>query len=287
MNLPATLQLEKIEARNCQTNGYEIRCRILGKGRPALLLHGWGASWHYWQWLMPALANSGYRVYAPDLPGHGDSAKPKLEYDSKTYYAFIRGLVEALGLERFTLAGHSLGGYIALALAEKNPLWVERLILVSPLYCPAQLLKSPVTRVRLPLLGTLALRLVPQWLVNFAMRFSSLAHSDNVPQSFLRQVAIDYKRATPHIANHRVGSPDLRPDLEQVNAPTLVAWGKKDMLLSSGFFEELVERLPSGQAYSFSNAGHSPLVEMPEEFNRVVLQFLKMERYEQNDGNAG
>lgn len=264
-----------VDVQNCQVNGYDVRCRVLGQGPPAVLLHGWGASWHYWQWLAPALARAGYRVYAPDLPGHGDSAKPPLPYGSETYHEFARGLAQALSLERFVLAGHSLGGYVALRLAETWPERVKRLVLVNPL-CYASQLRLPLPALmRIPVLGELVLRLTPLALVNVAVRLSSLGRNKNVPRSFLRQAAIDYKRATPRIANPYLGRPDLRPDAARVTAPTLVAWGEKDAVLSPQSFRELVQMLPAGQAQTFPNAGHSPLVEEPAEFNRAVLRFLE------------
>lgn len=271
--MPGGVQAKRrVETQTCQVNGYDVRYRVLGEGRPALLLHGWGASWHYWQWLMPALARSGYRAYAPDLLGHGDSAKPPLDYDSETYLAFVQGLVAVLGLERFTLAGHSLGGCIALRLAETWPERVARLVLVNPFYGSDQL-RSPL--LNLMGLGVLALHLAPPALVNVAVRFGSLGRSGNVPASFLQQTAVDYKRATPRIAAHHFIMPDLRRDIARVTAPTLVVWGERDALLSPRSFRELAQMLPAGQAWPFPDAGHSPLVEKPSEFNRVVLRFLK------------
>jgi len=280
MNVPRTAQTDELlETRTCQVNGYRICYRVLGEGHPALLLHGWGASWHYWQWLMPALAQAGYRAFAPDLLGHGDSAKPPLDYGSESYLAFVCELVQVLALEQFILAGHSLGGYIALGLAEERPECIERLVLVSPLYCPDQLQKSLISWIlRVSVLGQLVLRLVPLGLMNVAIRFSSLARSDNVPESFLRQAALDYKRATPRIAHHRLGSPDLRRDVSRVATPTLVVWGEQDVLLSPRSFLALVQMLPTGQARPFPGAGHSPLVERPLEFNEVVLRFLENTR---------
>jgi pimeloyl-ACP methyl ester carboxylesterase len=266
---------QRVETRVCQVNGYDIRYRVLGEGPPALLLHGWGASWHYWQWLMPALAGAGYCVYVPDLLGHGDSAKPVLDYDSAMYFSFAQGLVEVLGLERFVLAGHSLGGYIALHLAETWPERVSRLVLVNPVYRPDQLRWSFFSFMVVPALGELALRLVPPRLVKFAVQYGCLGRSGNVPPSFLQQAAINYKRATPRIAGYRIGIPDLRPDLARVTAPTLVVWGEQDPLLSPRSFRELTQMLPLAQAWPFPNAGHSPLVESPSEFNGVVVHFLK------------
>lgn len=262
------------DVKTCRVNGYEVRYRVWGEGRPALLLHGWGASWHYWQWLAPALARAGYRVYAPDLPGHGDSARPPLAYDSETYHSFALELVRALGLERFVLAGHSLGGYVALRLAETWPERVARLVLVNPLYYAGQLRLPLPSLMRIPVLSELGLRLAPLALVNVAVRFSGLGRNRDVPRSFLRQAAIDYKRATPRIASPRLGAPDLRPDIARVAAPTLVAWGEKDAVLPSQSFHELVRMLPAGRAQAFPCAGHSPLVEKPAEFNQAVLRFL-------------
>ena len=120
-------------------DGTRAYCVAAGKGKPVVLLHGWRASWHVWQWTIPPLVKANFRVYAPDLIGHGDSAKPPLAYVAEDYDAYLEALLAHLRISSAILVGHSLGGHIALRYAVIHPSQVNRLVLLDPVYTKEQL----------------------------------------------------------------------------------------------------------------------------------------------------
>ncbi len=265
-----------IEDHHLRVDGLEVACRAAGPtdGPPVVLLHGWGASWHYWQWTLPALAAAGFRAYAPDLIGHGDTDKPPLAYGGDDYVDFLVRLADHLGLGRFILGGHSLGGYIALRYALEHPDRVRQLVLVSPLYQKNQL---PVPRQILPLV-TAPLRVVwqltPNQLVVLATRAVRDSEERVLPASFVQRMILDYKRASPRIAASLADFRDLTPDLPRIAAPALVFWGGRD-LLAPGSFAPLVEALPNARACHIPAAAHAAQVETLVPFHDALLSFLK------------
>src|SRR5919206_3948816 len=109
-----------VEEQNIDVGGLPVRYLTAGEGPPLVLLHALGESAHDWQWVLPGLANT-HRVYAPDLPGFGESAKPLDDYSPAFFARFVAAFLDALEIERTVVAGNSLGGIIALRLALSEP----------------------------------------------------------------------------------------------------------------------------------------------------------------------
>jgi pimeloyl-ACP methyl ester carboxylesterase/RimJ/RimL family protein N-acetyltransferase len=264
-----------IEEHHLHIDGLGVNCRAAGPtdGLPVVLLHGWGASWHYWQWALPALAAAGFRAYAPDLIGHGDTDKPPLAYGGDDYLGFLTRLTDYLELDQAILGGHSLGGYIALRYALEHPDRVRKLVLISPLYQRDQL---PVPRRILPVVtGPLRTiwRFTPAQFVALAARAVRDSDQGVLPASFTRRMILDYKQATPRIAASIVEFRDLTPDLSRITAPALVFWGGRD-LLATGSFPPLVAALPHAQACEVPAAAHAAHVETLVPFHDAMFTFV-------------
>src|SRR4051794_10354281 len=118
------------EPRSIQLHGHPVTYRLAGQGPPLLLLHGITSSSQTWAKVLPALAEH-HTVIAPDLVGHGESAKPRGDYSLGAYASGIRDLMAALGHDRATVVGHSLGGGIAMQFAYQYVERCERLALVG------------------------------------------------------------------------------------------------------------------------------------------------------------
>ena len=104
-----------------------------GEGPAVLLLHGLGSSLDTWRRNVQPLADAGYRVLAPDLPGHGDSDKPvSLDYDPLAAVDFTSRLLDALGVQKASLVGNSAGGLVVTMFALEHPERTGRLALVAP-----------------------------------------------------------------------------------------------------------------------------------------------------------
>jgi 2-hydroxy-6-oxonona-2,4-dienedioate hydrolase len=119
-----------VETQTVEVDGLPIRYLTAGEGPPLMLLHGAGDNALDWQWVLPDLGAT-HRVYAPDLPGSPDSARPAADYSPAFFTRFVAAFLDTLGIERAAFIGNSLGGLIALRLALSEPKRVMALILVD------------------------------------------------------------------------------------------------------------------------------------------------------------
>src|SRR4051794_30177736 len=120
----------RVRVEELELHGHRVRYRIGGEGPAIVLIHGIAGSSSTWDAVLPQLARD-HTVLAPDLLGHGESAKPRGDYSLGAYASGIRDLMVALGVDRATFVGHSLGGGVAMQLAYQFPERLDRLVLVS------------------------------------------------------------------------------------------------------------------------------------------------------------
>src|SRR5881296_2463405 len=113
-----------------QLHGHRVIYRVAGSGPPVVLIHGMVNSSRHWESVALSLADT-YTVVAPDLIGHGDSATPRGDYSLGAHAASIRDLLAAIGIDRATIVGHSLGGGVAMQFFYQFPQRTERLVLIS------------------------------------------------------------------------------------------------------------------------------------------------------------
>lgn len=269
---------------------------VAGDGPAIVLLHGWATSWYLWHDTMLALAEAGYRVYAPDHIGCGDSGKPLCLYTPRDYDTYLCGFLAALGLERVILVGHSLGGHIALSYALNHPQQVERLALVDPAFSPLRQLARTragllLVLAGLPFIGGLLLTVTPHRLLRRVLgtRHGGFYRPDRLPPAFLDRMVVDYlDHAAPLVCNsirylflfslpglRRLRrDADLLPRLGEVTVPALLVWGEHDALLSPASFALLAAALPQVTARPITEAGHTPPMEAPGEFWNALSGFL-------------
>jgi pimeloyl-ACP methyl ester carboxylesterase len=253
-----------------------------GSGTPVILIHGLAASLHDWDDLIPVLAGHGYAAYAPDLLGHGDS--PRLEsraYRMEWVFDHFFNWIRSLRLtEPAILIGHSLGGRIALEYARRASAWTGGLILVDPFYSPAQLPLLVRKTYSRPHLSEFLLGKVSEKWFRFLVDISSTAigHSvgalRNLPGRVREQTILDYRRTAPGVYHIPSAIEDMTNYLQEVNTPTLVVWGEKDKTLAPSSFTRLVSALPRARGEVLPT-GHIPHQTHTEEFNQIVLRFLK------------
>jgi len=246
-----------------------------GEGAPVILIHGLASSLLSWEAVVPAL--SGYRCYALDLPGHGESMKPasRAFYQTAPILALVEEWIRGLALEESpVLIGHSLGGYLGLSYALRNPGAVRGLFLIDPFINIRQV--TPLLRLMQPRarLGERAVSVVPEKLLAIllgldpreARRFSPTAR---------RQMALDVKRASPMVLNIIQNAQDLTLRLPEVRCPVALAWGMRDPTLSPASFPALLALLPGATGYRIPGAGHQPHIQTPQRINGLVLDFLQ------------
>jgi pimeloyl-ACP methyl ester carboxylesterase len=260
----------------------QVNCIEQGQGAPVILVHGLAASLHDWDYLLPELAAAGYHGYALDLLGHGESPKPDSRtYKTKWVYKHFVQWLDSLELsEPPIFIGHSLGGYLCLRYAIRNPEKVRALVLTNPFYKLSQLPSILRRTYRRPTINAFVVERTPEWifrwiidLTNFALGRtggSDLTLSDSVRM----QTALDYKRTAPGAFNIPNTVRDLTFELPRVTMPALVLWGDRDQTLAPSSFPILVRGLPNAHGQSLSG-GHVPHQSNPTEYNRLVLEFLK------------
>jgi pimeloyl-ACP methyl ester carboxylesterase len=221
-----------------------------GMGAPLILIHGLGGSARWWFSMFPELTSAHFRVLAPDLPGFGRSPGPMLKIPEAA--RAVVDLADHLGLARFFLCGHSMGGAVAAQVAAEFGGRVRRLVLID-----SAGIRS----------GTHA-----RWLGRLAQPWSWC------PPWFYRTFLGDLLRAGPGNmleGMRQLGRYDIRPVLERVKAPSLVIWGEKDSLTPLAHGRRIVEGLNDARLELVAGARHLPMVSHPDTVSRLVVSFLK------------
>jgi pimeloyl-ACP methyl ester carboxylesterase len=271
-----------------EVDGLRIRCLTAGEGGPpTLLLHGGGfdsADFSYGR--VVGSLSRGRRVFAPDLPGYGGSDKPDLDYDLAYYVDFLARLMDALGLMRAALLGLSMGGGAALGLALSEPERVERLVLVDSYGLGREVPRGRLGYflARTPLAADLIYALMRRSRRIVRWGLLSVVHDRRVVTDGLTEQARgllnepDSGRAFRSFRENEVRWDGLRTDfsdrLGEIIAPTLIIHGAHDPAVPVAWARRAHARLPNSELRVFDGCGHWPPRERPEEFNRVVEDFL-------------
>jgi 4,5:9,10-diseco-3-hydroxy-5,9,17-trioxoandrosta-1(10),2-diene-4-oate hydrolase len=250
-----------------------------------MLLHGAGDNALDWRWVMPTLAAT-HQVYAPDLPGSPDSARPAADYSSAFFERFISAFADALGVERATFIGNSLGGLIALRLALSEPARVNALVLVDSAGLGRAV--NPVfTSVNVPGLGEAA---IPLWRTPagayqraWARAMLLFARPGRVPREWLREQRRlaqlpNYLEAHLTALRSQVspgGQREVMVDqLSSLKMPTLVVWGARDRVFPKSQAREALSLLREGWLALIPDCGHMPHVECPDRFLAALDEFI-------------
>ena len=235
-------------------------------GTPVLFLHGYVDSWRSFTGVIEALPR-GYGAVALDLRGHGDSDKPECCYATEDFAQDLLLFMDALGLDKANLVGHSMGSFIAQSFAARYPSRVERLILISSAPGTAgnavlQEIKPRIDALRDPVSR------------NFAAEFQ--APSNPVSAGFMEMIVAETMKVPAHVwrsaflgllqVNHG-------PILRNINAPTLIVWGNQDQIFTRRDQEVLLSEIPHSRLEQF-DAGHALHWEKPKEVGGALKDFL-------------
>ena len=276
----------EIALEEATLHGHRVSYRTAGEGPVVLLIHGITGTSEQWEPVMRLLADR-FTVLAPDLLGHGRSAKPRGDYSLGAYAVSLRDLLVLLGHRRATIVGHSLGGGVAMQFSYEYPVFSERLVLVSsgglgrevhPLLRAATL---PGSEFVLPLiastriheagaavgraLATLGLRAGPD-LAEMARGYASLADAD------ARRAFLHTLRAVIDLSGQRVNATDRLYLAEMM--PTLIVWGHRDPLIPVRHAAIAERGMPGSRLEVFEQAGHFPHLDDPLRFAAVLGDFL-------------
>ena len=266
-------------------NGVRLHCAEAGPetGQPVLLLHGFPEFWHAWDRQIGPLARAGFRVVVPDLRGYNLSEKPPgvENYHIDTLVGDVAALVHDLGHERAHIVGHDWGGVIAWAVAISRPGVVDRLVILNAPHPGAfgRELRRPEQKKRSWYVGFFQLPWLPERLL---VPFGRWALAGARPGSYsaadlrLYQAAwtrpgaatamLNYYRALMRFGNVRG---------RQVQAPTLLLWGEKDMALVPELAEGLEKWVPNLKTVKFPKATHWLMRDETLRVNQELLAFLE------------
>ncbi len=274
-----------VEEQRIEVDGLPTRYLTAGEGPPLVLLHALGESVLDWQWVLSSLARA-HRVYAPDMPGFGGSAKPVADYSPAFFARFAAAYLDALGIEGATVAGNSLGGHVALRLALSEPERVSALCLIASV----GLGREASWALRLPTIPgygdpAIAWSKMPLGAAQRAWLKAQLlfARPERAPAEWMKEqqrlaqlpgfleAALAALRAQLDLGGQREVLLDQLPRLE---IPTLVVWGESDRILPVSQAREAVTRLKQGSLELIPDCGHLPQVERPDHFVEAVVRFL-------------
>ncbi|MFA3790886.1 alpha/beta fold hydrolase [Aliiglaciecola sp. SL4] len=264
-------------------DGMQIHLRDEGPKNdplPIVLLHGTSASLHTWEGWTQTL-KSQRRVIRFDLPGFGlTGPNPQNDYSIEQYSRTVIDVMDNLGVERFVLAGNSLGGYISWATAVIYPQRVEKLILVDASGYPYQSTSVPLafTISQKPLLKFLIGDMLPRSLV-----VKSVKNVYGDPRKVTPELVDRYYQLTTREGNRQAlearfaqtQSNDLINRIPEIKQPTLIIWGQEDRLIPVNLGRRFQEEIENSELVIFATLGHVPHEEDPDSTVNSVIDFLQ------------
>jgi pimeloyl-ACP methyl ester carboxylesterase len=272
--------------REIVLHGHRVFYRGAGSGPVVVLVHGITSTSATWANVLPYLAER-FTVIAPDLLGHGESAKPRGDYSLGAYASGVRDLLIALGHERATFVGHSLGGGVAMQLAYQFPEQCERLVLVSsgglgreitPLLRAASV---PGSELLLPLLVNDRVLAAGQAVGRALGRIGLRVHTDvgevlrghaSLSDRQARSAFLHTLRTIVDLGGQRVDASDRLYLAEAI--PFLLVWGEHDPIIPVDHALAAHRLVPGSRLEVFPDAGHFPHLDDPLRFVRVLIDFI-------------
>lgn len=263
----ARLRLAGLRSQRMRLPRAQVRVWRGGRGDPVVFVHGFGTeasiNWHA---QLPSVRRR-FSVIAPDLPGFGASERVADERTIAFQVACLRDLIVELGCEPVRLIGHSMGGWISLAFAAAHPELVARLVVIDA----AGLRFDPDLALQRLLLPETAADVRDLIAANFQ-------RPPRLPGFVLRDVLRTCRREaggrTEVLRQLVYGAEFLDERLVSIVAPTLIVWGRSDVITPLALGERLAAGIGDAELVVFDDCAHSPNLERPARFNRLLLDFL-------------
>lgn len=267
-------------SRYMEIGGARVHFRDEGRGPPLLLLHGAMASLHTWDGWAEALRND-FRIIRVDLPGNGLTGPvPGFAHTEQGLMDFLETFVDAMALDRFYLAGNSLGGFMAWNYAVQHPEKVKKLILIAPAGYPQET-PDVIKRVSRPVVGGIARVWAPRFMIAANVR-NAYGNPDLVSESVVdryhelllrpgnRRAMVAIFRAM----NAQVDGVDPGEKIKQLSVPTLLMWGERDRWVPPAHVEKWKNDVSDLRVITYPGAGHAPMEELPDETAGDARRFL-------------
>ncbi len=273
------------ELKHLDLHGERLAYVDEGSGEVLLLLHGMAGSSQTWRSVIGPLSRR-YRVVAPDLPGHGESTKPRSDYSLGAFAVLLRDLLDELAVTRATVVGHSLGGGVAMQFLYQHPDYSERLILIGSgglgpdVGLTLRLLSAPGAELIMPIIAPRKVlnagERVWSWLRGAGIEsprgeeiwrsYSTFADAPT-RQAFLRTLrsVVDYRGQAVSALNRLNTKTEL---------PIMAIWGDRDAIIPVEHAYAAQRARPDIRLEVLTGVGHFPQVERPAEVIELIEDFL-------------
>ena len=268
--------------RRATVHGEDIAYVDIGTGEepPVVFIHGLAGKWENWLENLPRVAQE-RRAIALDLPGFGESPMPREEIAISRYADLVEGLLESLGIERVVLVGNSMGGFIAAEMAIRYPERCDRLVLAAAAGISITYLRKRPTLTGARVAGAIsAVTLTRRHAVVARPRLRHLAmsfvirHPSCLRPDLLLEIAPGSNTPGFMPALEALLDYDHRDRLPEIRCPTLIVWGREDVLVPVADAEEFERLLPDARKVVFDETGHVPMLERPAAFNDGLMRFV-------------
>lgn len=259
------------------TNQGVLHYEVVGSGPPVILIHGYTQSWNTWRSTIEAYAGQ-YRMYAPDLWGFGDSDKDRRNsFKVADFIELIPQLMDALGMGRVPVMGHSMGGTTALGVALKYPERVKKVAVVG----------SPIVGSSLsPFLKMMSIRAFANLmfigedkpLLRTFIRGWSYFVSRQNPDQFYTMFVDNIKYSLDSFVESidSLRRTDLRDDLHHIDIPAMGIYGGRDVIVNPNQQYVFDKYIPHGRTVRIKKAGHFAMWDTPQEFYQAFQAFMEM-----------
>jgi pimeloyl-ACP methyl ester carboxylesterase len=264
-------------SRFADIEGMRVHYRDEGSGPPLLLLHGTSSSLHTWDGWAQRLSPR-RRVVRLDMPGFGlTGPAPDRDYRAARLARTAGALLDKLGIAQADVAGNSLGGRVAVALALDQPARVRKLVLLDAAGLSGQKAPPIFALAQIPGLGRILTVATPRALVrnNVAQVYGDASKiTESVVDRYFELTRAEGNREALLDRLRNARDPDLDGRLGELKMPVLILWGERDRWIPPPFAERFHKGIPNSRLVMIAGAGHVPMEEMPEETAREVEKFL-------------
>ncbi|WP_300667658.1 alpha/beta hydrolase [Desulfoluna sp.] len=275
----------KAESRQADIDGHGIHWVEAGDGPPLVLIHGWSCSGFFWKPMIPLLQST-CRVLAPDLPGHGLSSKDEASYLPELQAKRLLEWLTAIGVDRFTVVGHSMGGEIAARMALAAPERVEKLVLAGAIGLKQVWDNLPwYARVGLtPRVQKIANRFFTEKALARSHRLFMTGPGRPPYPECIRDIVLTNCNTPQDLTTLTRTTQDglfqafLDPRLSEIKQPALCIWGELDKLVPLSAGKRCAELIPQARLSQIPGTGHMIPWEEPERMASEITGFMKKEK---------
>lgn len=243
-------------------------------GAPVVLLHGFPLSRDLWHETAAALARSGHRVVLPDLRGHGSTPPGQGPATMEAQAADVGRLADRLGLARFVLGGHSMGGYVALEFVHERPKRVAGLVLVHTRAEPDAAQARSKRHAAAEQVGRRGVEPLAQRMSERMLSPATRRDRPEIRERIRNLILATSPRGVADALEGMAARPDQRPRLGAISCPTLVVAGADDELVPFASARALAQGVPDARLETLPDVGHLAMWEAPAPFARLLTEWL-------------